>query len=136
VDCRPHPVRLPCIPGRLTVTAFVFFLSPVLVSGCVNAWRALRALRGIVRLQTLVCGRRVRKKLAVTQKCMNVLLRVQERGRDCCFRISVDVCHLQDILDDRSDHEGSRGINNKPFKTCFRTLGQRQCISTMFLCQA
>ncbi|KAL5681268.1 hypothetical protein ACJX0J_007653, partial [Zea mays] len=80
---------------------------------------------------TLVCDRRVRKKLAVTQKCMNALLRVQERGRDCCFRISVDVCHLQDILDDQSGHEGSRGINNKPFKTCFRTLGQRQCISTI-----
>ncbi|ONM27060.1 hypothetical protein ZEAMMB73_Zm00001d007527 [Zea mays] len=99
-------------------------------------WTVVRIQFAFLAFLTLVCGRRVRKKLAVTQKCMNVLLRVQERGRDCCFRISVDVCHLQDILDDRSDHEGSRGINNKPFKTCFRTLGQRQCISTMFLCQA
>jgi hypothetical protein len=40
----------------------------------------LRALRGIVRLQALVCGRRVRKKLTVTQKFMNALLMVQERG--------------------------------------------------------
>ncbi|XP_008668815.1 uncharacterized protein [Zea mays] len=66
--------------------AFVFFvLSLVLVSGCVNAWRALRALRGIVRLQALVRGCRVRKQLAIMQKCMNALLKVQEHGRDRCF---------------------------------------------------
>ncbi|AQK69061.1 hypothetical protein ZEAMMB73_Zm00001d015502 [Zea mays] len=71
-------------------------------------WTVVRIQFAFLAFLTLVCGRRVHKKLAVTQKCMNALLRVQERGRDCCYRISVDVCHLQDILDDRSGHEGSR----------------------------
>ncbi|KAG0539126.1 hypothetical protein BDA96_03G295700 [Sorghum bicolor] len=68
------------------------------------ARRALRALRGIVRLQALVRGRRVRKQLAVTLKCMNALVRVQERARDRRFRISADGRHSEDILDDRSGH--------------------------------
>ncbi|XP_066312409.1 protein IQ-DOMAIN 6-like [Miscanthus floridulus] len=68
------------------------------------ARRALRALRGIVRLQALVRGRRVRKQLAVTLKCMNALVRVQERARDRRFRISAYGRHSQDILDDRSGH--------------------------------
>jgi len=70
----------------------------------VKARRALRALRGIVRLQALVRGRRVRKQLAVTLKCMNALVRVQERARDRRFRISADGRHSEDILDDRSGH--------------------------------
>ncbi|KAJ1285055.1 hypothetical protein BS78_03G251700 [Paspalum vaginatum] len=66
------------------------------------ARRALRALRGIVRLQALVRGRRVRKQLAVTLKCMNALVRVQERARDRRARISADARDSQDTLDDRS----------------------------------
>ncbi|PAN28926.1 hypothetical protein PAHAL_5G186900 [Panicum hallii] len=66
------------------------------------ARRALRALRGIVRLQALVRGRRVRKQLAVTLKCMNALVRVQERARDRRARISADGRDSQDILDDRT----------------------------------
>jgi hypothetical protein len=67
-----------------------------------QARRALRALRGIVRLQALVRGRRVRKQLAVTLKCMNALVRVQERARDRRARISADGRDSQDILDDRT----------------------------------
>jgi hypothetical protein len=42
----------------------------------VQAWRVLRALRGIVWLQALVRDRRVRKQLAIMLKCMNALIRV------------------------------------------------------------
>ncbi|CAO1945718.1 unnamed protein product [Urochloa humidicola] len=68
------------------------------------ARRALRALRGIVRLQALVRGRRVRKQLAVTLKCMNALVRVQERARDRRARISADGrdSQSQDVFGDRT----------------------------------
>ncbi|CAL4961797.1 unnamed protein product [Urochloa decumbens] len=66
------------------------------------ARRALRALRGIVRLQAIVRGRRVRKQLAVTLKCMNALVRVQERARDRRARISADGRDSQDVLGDRT----------------------------------
>ncbi|KAI5000013.1 hypothetical protein ZWY2020_004602 [Hordeum vulgare] len=68
------------------------------------ARRALRALRGIVRLQALVRGRRVRKQLAVTVKCMQALVRVQARARDRRTRLSADGRDSQDTLDDHSSH--------------------------------
>jgi hypothetical protein len=106
---RAFLVGLPAATASVPVARFPgknarFFLSPslFLVGGCVKARRALRALRGIVRLQALVRGRRVRKQLAVTLKCMNALVRVQERARDRRFRISADGRHSQDVRDDRS----------------------------------
>ncbi|KAM0913961.1 hypothetical protein ACQ4PT_011818 [Festuca glaucescens] len=68
------------------------------------ARRALRALRGIVRLQALVRGRRVRKQLAVTVKCMQALVRVQARARDRRTRLSAGGRDSQDALDDRGSH--------------------------------
>ncbi|XP_047093770.1 protein IQ-DOMAIN 6-like isoform X1 [Lolium rigidum] len=66
------------------------------------ARRALRALRGIVRLQALVRGRRVRKQLAVTVKCMQALVRVQARARDRRTRLSAD--SQGDALDERASN--------------------------------
>ncbi|KAM0929997.1 hypothetical protein ACQ4PT_001231 [Festuca glaucescens] len=65
------------------------------------ARRAVRALRGIVRLQAMVCGRRVRQQLAVTIKCMKALLRVQARARDRRTRLSADGRDSHDALYDR-----------------------------------
>ncbi|RLN01012.1 protein IQ-DOMAIN 1-like [Panicum miliaceum] len=66
------------------------------------ARRALKALRGIVRLQALVRGRLVRKQLAVTLKCMHALLRVQERAREQRARSTVDGNGSQVALNGRA----------------------------------
>ncbi|GJM89607.1 hypothetical protein PR202_ga05815 [Eleusine coracana subsp. coracana] len=67
------------------------------------ARRALKALRGIVRLQAIVRGRFVRRQLAVTVKCMNALLRVQERARERRARSSADGRGSQDDRNGRAN---------------------------------
>ncbi|KAM1819255.1 hypothetical protein ACFX15_000877 [Malus domestica] len=57
------------------------------------ARRALRALKGLVKLQALVRGHNVRKQAKMTLKCMQALVRVQSRVLDQRTRLS---------------HEGSR----------------------------
>nr|KYP65504.1 Protein IQ-DOMAIN 1 [Cajanus cajan] len=62
------------------------------------ARRALRALKGVVKLQALVRGYAVRKQAAITLRCMQALVRVQARVRARHVRMSLETQAAQQKL--------------------------------------
>lgn len=62
-----------------------------------QARRALRALKAVVRIQAIFRGRQVRKQAAVTLRCMQALVRVQARVRAQCSGMASEERKLDPI---------------------------------------
>ncbi|XP_073154295.1 protein IQ-DOMAIN 5 isoform X2 [Henckelia pumila] len=69
------------------------------------AKRALRALKGLVRLQALVRGHAVRKQAAITLRCMQALVRVQARVRARRVRMALESQSAQQKLQQQLEHD-------------------------------
>ncbi|KAL2896539.1 Protein IQ-DOMAIN 1 [Bienertia sinuspersici] len=69
------------------------------------ARRALRALRGLVRLKSLIEGQSVKRQAATTLRCMQTLARVQSQIRARRMRMSEENLALQRQLQQKHEKE-------------------------------
>lgn len=70
-----------------------------------QARRALRALRGLVRLKSLIQGQSVKRQASTTLRCMQTLARVQSQIRARRIRMSEENQALQRQLQQKTEKE-------------------------------
>lgn len=70
-----------------------------------QARRALRALRGLVRLKSLIEGQSVKRQATTTLRCMQTLARVQSQIRARRIRMSEENQALQRQLQHKQEKE-------------------------------
>ncbi|KAM7504878.1 hypothetical protein LguiB_003782 [Lonicera macranthoides] len=92
------------------------------------ARRALRALKGLVRLQALVRGYNVRKQAQMTMRCMQALVRVQARVRARRLQIVDEGFHNKEVEEEEeervaAEEEGNKKQLRMPIKKEFETRG-------------
>ena len=78
---------------------------------CFQARRALRALRGLVRLKSLVEGQSVKRQATTTLRCMQTVARVQSEIRARRIRMSEENQALQRQLQQKQEIEKHRAAS-------------------------
>lgn len=96
-----------------------------------KARRALRALKGVVKLQALVRGHNVRKQAKMTLRCMQALVRVQARVLDQRMRLSHEATPkstINNTLPLRSPYLQSSSHRKSLVTICFSRLTFLICL--------